>query len=89
MFLIWTRGLLSDVVAVGGDLLLENKIWTIIHPAIVVGGCQSEMSARQLYCDAVDIGKYWSIAMVSIGQCGTICDCAESQNLLLSRVLEL
>ena len=66
---------------------LENKIWTIIHPAIVVGGCQSEMSARQLYCDAesilarVSVGvlEDCSIAMVSIGQCGTICDCAESQ----------
>ena len=60
------------MVAVGGDLLLENKIWTIIHPAIVVGGCQSEMSARQLYCDAESIlasigvleycnGEYWTM----------------------------
>ena len=42
-------------VAVDVHLLLENKIWTIIHPAIVLGGCQSEMSARQLYCDAESI----------------------------------
>ena len=54
-------------VAVGGDLLLENKIWTIIHPAIVVGGCQSEMSARQLYCDAESI-----LAKVSIGVLGVL-----------------